>query len=94
MSIRMQTFQVAHTIPQLDSDFKHAAYHGDIETIRTLLGNPRVDPTTEDNYAIRWASLRGHIEVVRLLLGDPRVCVKETLDDVDTDKQPYYKLFF
>jgi len=31
------------------------------------------DPSTDNNYAIRWASGNGHLEVVRLLLSDPRV---------------------
>ena len=41
--------------------------------MKLLLKHPRVDPTTDDNYAIRWASLQGHWEVVKLLLEDSRV---------------------
>ena len=32
-----------------------------------------VDPSAQDNRAIRWASYNGHIEVVKLLLTDKRV---------------------
>jgi hypothetical protein len=32
-----------------------------------------VDPSTSNNYAIRWASYNGHIEVVNRLLEDSRV---------------------
>jgi len=41
--------------------------------VRLLLADPRVNPITNDNLAIRWASQFGHIEIVRLLLTDPRV---------------------
>ena len=40
---------------------------------RLLLGDPRVDPSADDNYAIRWASFNGRLEVVKLLLADLRV---------------------
>ena len=33
----------------------------------------RVDPSTRENEAIRWASYNGHVEVVKLLLLDSRV---------------------
>jgi hypothetical protein len=38
-----------------------------------LMGDPRVDPSADDNHAIRLSSEYGHIEVVKLLMGDPRV---------------------
>ena len=41
--------------------------------MRLLLADPRVDPSADNNYAIRWAAYNGHTEVVRLLLADPRV---------------------
>ena len=45
----------------------------DLEVVRKLLEDPRVDPTVNDNWAIQVASDNGHLEVVRLLLADPRV---------------------
>ena len=38
-----------------------------------LLADPRVDPSADDNYTIRWASNNGHDKVVSLLLADTRV---------------------
>jgi hypothetical protein len=42
---------------------------------KSLLTNlhPQLDPSHDDNYAIRWASRNGYTEVVELLLKDPRV---------------------
>ena len=54
-------------------DLIKACREGDIPSIQTLLADPRVDPSDQDNSAIRWASLNGRLEVVRLLLADPRV---------------------
>ena len=39
-----------------------------IEVVKLLLQDKRVDPSAEDNYAIRWASANGYTEVVKLLL--------------------------
>jgi hypothetical protein len=44
---------------------------GDVEKVRTLLLH--VDPSINDNRAIRWASWLGHEGVVKELLKDPRV---------------------
>jgi hypothetical protein len=38
--------------------------------VRHLLNTILVDPSANENYAIRRASKNGHIEVVRLLLSD------------------------
>jgi hypothetical protein len=38
-----------------------------------LLGDSRVEPSADDNWAIEEAAENGHTEVVRLLLNDPRV---------------------
>jgi hypothetical protein len=46
---------------------------GPIIVIRYLIKNKSVDPSTNDNIAIRWASEKGHYEVVKLLLSDTRV---------------------
>ena len=37
-----------------------------------LLEDGRVDPSADDNYAIKGASQNGHVEVVKLLLEDGR----------------------
>jgi len=46
---------------------------GPIIVISYLIKNNCVDPSTNDNYAIRGASERGHLEVVKVLLSDSRV---------------------
>ena len=46
--------------------------HGVIRTVRRLLQDSRVDPSADDQYAIRSASERGHHLVVETLLKDPR----------------------
>ena len=48
-----------------------ASANGSIAVVRLLLADPRVDPSTNNNLAIRWASLYGHFEIVSLLLADP-----------------------
>ena len=53
--------------------FKYASIVGHTEIVKMLLGDPRIDPSTNNNCAIRKASKYGHIQVVKLLLSDPRV---------------------
>ena len=43
------------------------------EVVKLLLQDKRVDPSAEDNYAIRWASANGYTDIVKLLLEDERV---------------------
>ena len=52
---------------------KLAAEHGHIKTLTHLLADPRVDPTTEGNLAVRSAARWGHDTAVALLLTDSRV---------------------
>jgi ankyrin repeat protein len=58
---------------RLESAIRFASGYGNVEVVKLLLNDPRVDPSAHDNYAIRWASRNGHVEVVKLLLNDPRV---------------------
>ena len=44
-----------------------------MEVVQELLKDKRVDPSANNNYAIRWASEKGHLEVVQELLKDNRV---------------------
>ena len=44
-----------------------------VATVARLLQDPRVDPSVDDNIAIRIASEKGHMDVVKRLLQDPRV---------------------
>ena len=51
----------------------YASLNGYLEVVRELLKDSRVDPSADNNYAIRWASRYGHSGVVRELLRDRRV---------------------
>jgi Ankyrin repeats (3 copies) len=50
-----------------------ASNNGHLEIVKELLKDKRVDPSDDNNYAIRWASENGHLEVVKELLKDKRV---------------------
>jgi hypothetical protein len=41
--------------------------------VKLLLADERVDPSANDNYAIRFAAKNGHKEVVKILLADERI---------------------
>ena len=53
------------------NEFLDACRNGNIEFIKEHL--PQVDPSTRDNWAIRWAAKNGHKDVVTELLKDSRV---------------------
>jgi len=57
----------------MEEVFSEAACEGEAEVVRALLADSRVDPTADNNFAIRVASGYGYAEVVRALLADPRV---------------------
>lgn len=56
-----------------NTDIGAASYYGHLDKVKILLANPQVDPSTNNNYAIRWASYKGYIEIVKLLAADRRV---------------------
>ena len=39
-----------------------------VDVVKLLLSDPRVDPSANDNYALRLAIQNGHKDVVKLLL--------------------------
>ena len=57
----------------LSEIFVNNCRNGNIEIIKFLIEDSRVDPSVRDNLSIIWASINGHLEVVKLLLQDPRV---------------------
>jgi ankyrin repeat protein len=67
---------------------KVAAQFGNVEAVKLLLANPKVDPSQEDlstskpNYAIAQAAENGHVEIVELLLQDKRVKDKLTVEEL------------
>ena len=58
--------------PQIQKIIDYIMKHNDIETLNYVLER-NMDPSANDNYAIRLASLNGHLAVVDRLLKDPRV---------------------
>jgi hypothetical protein len=50
-----------------------AAENGHLAVVERLLQDKRVDPSADDNYAVRWAAQNGHLAVVERLLQDKRV---------------------
>lgn len=57
-----------------------AARLGELDILDRLL-NLGLDPTTEDNNALRWAAANGHTSCVRRLLRDARVRAKATVHE-------------
>ena len=53
--------------------FLEAVRSGRTDVVRLLLTDPRVDPSTGDQFACKDAVQHGYTEIVRLLLADPRV---------------------
>ena len=45
---------------------------GNIELVKQLLRKPNLDPSRDENAALRVASKKGHTDVIELLLRDPR----------------------
>lgn len=50
-----------------------ACRHNQGVIVKILLTDPRVNPQSRNNYAIRYASCNGYLDIVNLLLADSRV---------------------
>ena len=59
-------------IENIQKLFLNACMNNRIEIVKLLLQDPRVDPSDQNNEAIRWVSRYGRVEVVKLLSQDPR----------------------
>ncbi len=59
-------------LKELETDLVTAMKNNNIELFYELL-EFGIDPSVEDNKAIRWASFQGNTEIVKMLLEDPRV---------------------
>jgi len=58
---------------QMDKKFIKAVRDNNVKLVKILLQDDSVNPATEDNEAIRLASIYGYTEIVKLLLQDDRV---------------------
>ena len=66
--------KVGQTNPEDRQELFKKAYEKDyINYIKVLLKDENVDPSDQDNKAIRWVSENGHLEIFKLLLKDKRV---------------------
>jgi ankyrin repeat protein len=58
---------------QQNDAFIYACEVGELEMVREMLSNVKVDPTTDDQQAFKLACQYGHVEIVKLLLKDARI---------------------
>ncbi|KAJ1553031.1 hypothetical protein HK096_009498, partial [Nowakowskiella sp. JEL0078] len=57
----------------LDNAMLGASSFGNLEVVKVLIADSRVDPSSRNNKALHRASENGHVEIVKLLLADSRV---------------------
>ena len=68
--------------------FYKAIENNNINNVKLLLNDKRVDPSDDNNWAIKLASQNGHVDIVNLLWQDQRI--KNSLEN--DDKELYNKL--
>lgn len=72
VSIVDRLLQDPRVDPSLDQEFRTAAKEGDLAVVERMLGTG-INPSADDNHALRLASYCGHTAVVYRLLRDERV---------------------
>lgn len=50
-----------------------AASINSADLMRLLIADPRFDPSSDQNFAVRWSASHGYLQVMRVLLADHRV---------------------
>lgn len=69
---------------QPSSGLRAAIFGGHADIVRMLLADHRVDPSADNNFAIRWACATGQFDIVKHLLEfpqvDPLACGQEALN--------------
>ena len=58
-----------------NKSFEDASQNGQLEVVKYLISLPKeykIDPSANNNEAIRWASINGHLEVVKYLMSLPK----------------------
>ena len=53
--------------------FLYAAEHGDLEIVKELLNDPRVNIHKIGRNALRLAAVKKHLDIVKLLIADERL---------------------
>jgi len=57
----------------INKTIKVAAESGYLAVVKLLVGDSRIDPSDDDNYAIRYARRRNHYRIMHTLLYHPKV---------------------
>lgn len=66
-----------------DAAIIYSSKNGQLESVKYLLKDPRVNPTAKRNCSIIYASAHGYLEIVKELLKDPRVQPQEDILELD-----------
>lgn len=61
----------------------YSCLRGQVESVKYLLKDTRVNPTAKRNCSIIYASAHGYLEIVKELLKDPRVQPQEDILELD-----------
>ena len=62
-----------YTLDDITRILKNASENGHLKVVKMVLADGRVDPSSNNNWAVKGASENGHSEIVELLLADERV---------------------
>ena len=73
LNILLEDLRVSFNYDHKCRTFPLVCHHGYIEIIKRLLQDPRIDPSLDDNEAIKYAYEADKQDIVDLLLKDPRV---------------------
>ena len=66
----MENLLIGHE--EMDKVFVEATRNGNLDVVKTLLKNPRVDPSFQHQLPLKVAISKGYSDIVKILLKDPR----------------------
>lgn len=55
------------------NNFKRAIDDNRVKEVQVLLGNDKIDPNFDDNYALRTSVIKNYVEMIEILLKDFRI---------------------
>jgi hypothetical protein len=67
----MENLLIGHE--EMNKVFVEATRNGNLDVVKTLLKNPRVDPSFQHQLPLKVAISEGYSDIVKILLKDPRV---------------------
>ena len=62
-----------NVIIDLNDALELASFYNNVEIVKLILSDKRCNPSSEHNYAIRWAAENGHLNIIKLLIKDKRI---------------------